>query len=224
MADRAVLEATTRSVIGKKVKNLRRTGRIPATVYGHDVESVSIDVDARAFRHVHTVAGDNQLVDLVLDGARARPVLIHTTQIDPRRHTAMHVEFYQANLREKLTARIPVHLTGEAPASRHGLMVLTTLDTIEMECLPTDLPPNIEIDISELSEVGDAIHVRDLTIDREKCSLKVEEDEVVVHVVAPRVIEEVEEIEAAEVEGEAEVPEGEEPPPQAEAGDQEASE
>ena len=205
MADRAVLEANSRSVIGKKVKNLRRAGRIPATVYGHDVESVSIEVDARAFRHVHHVAGDTQLVDLVLDGKAARPVLIHTTQIDPRRNTAMHVEFYQANLKEKLTARIPVHLEGEAPASRHGLMVLSSLDFIELECLPTDLPPDIQVDISELRDVGDAIHVRDLTLDREKCALKVGEDEVVVHVVAPQVMREEEEAEEAPAaEGETE--------------------
>jgi len=132
MAERTVLEAKSRTVIGKKVKHLRRSGRIPATVYGHDVESVSIDIDARAFRHVHGSAGDTQLIDLVLDGSKPRPVLIHSTQIDPRRHTAMHIEFYQANLLEKLTARIPVHLEGEAPASRHGLMVLSTLDYIEL--------------------------------------------------------------------------------------------
>ena len=204
MADRAVLEANSRTITGKKVKLLRRSGRIPATVYGHDVTSVSIDVDARQFRHVHGVAGDTQLVDLVLDGKKARPVLIHTTQIDPRRNTAMHVEFYQANLNEKLTARIPVHLVGEAPASRHGLMVLSNLDAIEMECLPTDLPPDIQVDVSALAEVGDSIHVRDLEIDREKCALKVGEDDVVVHVVAPQVIQEEEEEVAEAPEGEAE--------------------
>jgi large subunit ribosomal protein L25 len=190
MADRAVLEATTRTLTGKKVKQIRRLGRIPATVYGHKVQSVSIDVDARAFRQIHTSAGDNQLIDLVLDGKHARPVLIHTTQIDPRRNTAMHVEFYQANLKEKLSARIPIILTGEAPAARHGLMVLNSMDSIEMECLPTDLPHDISVDISNLSEVGDAIHVRDLELDREKCALKMAEDEIVVHVVAPQVVRE----------------------------------
>src|SRR5581483_1854853 len=150
--------------------------RIPATVYGHNVKSVTIDVDARQFRHVHHVAGDTQLIDLVLDGHKARPVLIHTTQIDPRRNTAMHVEFFQANLKEKLTARIPIQVVGEAPAARHGLMILHNLETIEMECLPTDLPPDIQVDVSGLSEVGDAIHVRDLDLDRELVSLKVSED------------------------------------------------
>jgi len=100
MADRAVLDANSRTIIGKKVKNLRRQGRIPATVYGHAVTPASIDIDARAFRTVHSKAGDNQLIDLIVDGSAARPVLIHTTQVDPRRNTAIHVEFYQANLSE----------------------------------------------------------------------------------------------------------------------------
>lgn len=184
MADRATLEAKTRTLTGKKVKQMRRTGRIPATVYGHGVESVSIDIDARAFRHIHSSAGDNTLVDLVLDGKGTRPVLIHTTQIDPRRNTAMHVEFYQANLMEKLSANIPIHLLGEAPAVKAGLMVLSNFDTIELECLPTDLPHEIDVDISGLTEIGDAIHVRDLPFDRAKCALKIGDDEVVAHVVS----------------------------------------
>lgn len=210
MASRAVLEAKSRSITGKKVKQIRRGGRIPATVYGHGIQSLSLDIDARSFRHVHTVAGDTQLVDLVVDGKRPRPVLIHTTQIDPRRNTAMHVEFYQANLNEKLTARIPIHMVGEAPAARHGLMILSTLDTVELECLPTDLPATIEADISQLSEVGDSIHVRDLAFDREKCELKVGDDEVVIHVVAPQMRAEDEEeaaaAEAVEGAGEEEAP------------------
>ena len=211
MADRVVLEANSRTILGKKVKNLRRSGRLPATVYGHAVTPASIDVDARQFRNVHSKVGDTQLIDLVLDGANPRPVLIHTTQIDPRRNTAMHVEFYQANLNVKLTARIQIQITGEAPASRQGLMVLSTLDTVEVECLPTDLPAHIEVDISGLEEVGDAIHVRDLQLDRTKCEVKTPDDEVVVHIVAPQARAEEEEaaetLEGAEL-GEAEAESG----------------
>ncbi|SRR5579884_340730 len=210
MADRAVLDARPRTLLGKRVKRLRREGRIPATVYGHDVEPQSIDVDARSFRRVHSQAGDNQLVDLVLDGQRPRPVLIHTTQVDPRRHTAMHVEFYQANLREKLTARIPIHFVGESPAVRHGLMVLHILDGVDVECLPTDLPPHIEVDVSGLEEVGSAIHVRDLQLDRELCSVKIDPDETVVLIAAPQVVREEEEAAEEAPAAAAEAPQGEE--------------
>lgn len=184
MSERAVLEAQSRTVLGKKVKNLRRAGRIPATIYGHGLPSESIDIDGRAFRRVHTSAGDNQLVDLVLNGSDRRPVLIHSTQVDPRRNTAMHVEFYQANLKEKLTANIPIHLVGEAPATRHGMLLLTNLDTIEVECLPDDLPHQVEVDISALEDVGASIHVRDLPLASDKCEVKTPADDVVVHVVA----------------------------------------
>lgn len=204
MADRAVLEASSRQIFGKRVKRLRRQGRIPATVYGHDVRPESIEVDARAFRVVHGSAGDNQLIDLVLDGKRARPVLIHSTQVDPRRNTALHVEFYQANLRQKLTAHIPIHLVGEAPAVRQGLLALSVLDSVELECLPTDLPPFIEVDVSGLEEVGAAIHVGDLRIDEEKCELKTPRDEVIVHIVAPQVRAEEEEEVAPAAEAEEE--------------------
>lgn len=184
MSERTVLEAQSRTVVGKKVKRLRSAGRIPATIYGHKVQSETIDVDARSFRQVHSSAGDNQLIDLVLNGKDRRPVLIHATQIDPRRNKALHIEFYQANLREKLTAHIPIHLVGEAPASRRGLMLLSNLDAIEVECLPDDLPQQLEVDVSSLEDVGAAIHVRDLDLDLAKCELKTPGDEVVIHVVA----------------------------------------
>ena len=103
---------------------------------------------------------------------------------------AIHVEFYQANLKEKLTAHIPINVVGEAPAVREGLMVLTVLDAVELECLPTDLPHDIEVDISGLAAVGDAIHVSDLQIDRSKCELKTDLDEVVVLISAPQAREE----------------------------------
>ncbi len=200
MPDRVALEARSRSLLGKKVKHLRRQGTIPGTVYGHNIPSESIEVDAREFRSVHAAAGDNQLVDLLLEGQRPRPVLIHATQIDPRRNTALHVEFYQANLREKLTARIPIHLIGESPAVKNGLMVLSVLDGIDLECLPTDLPHFLEVDIAQLENVGDAVHVRDLAIDLDKCDVKTDLDEMVVLIAAPQAAPE--EATEAAVEGE----------------------
>jgi large subunit ribosomal protein L25 len=198
MADRITLEAHRRTILGKKVKQMRREGRLPATVYGHEVSPESIEVDARSFRTAYTAAGDNQLIDLLLDGQKPRPVLVHSTQIDPRKNMAIHVEFYQANLKEKLTAHIPINIIGEAPAVREGLMVLTVLDAVELECLPTDLPHDIEVDISGLAAVGDAIHVRDLQVDRSKCELKTDLDEVVVLISAPQAREEEEVAEVTE--------------------------
>ncbi len=203
MADRIKLEARHRTVLGKKVKQIRRMGNLPATVYGHEVVPESIEVDARMFRTAYTAAGDNQLIDLVVDGKRPRPVLVHSTQIDPRRNVAIHVEFYQANLKEKLTAHIPIHVVGEAPALREGLMVLSVLDSVELECLPTDLPHDIEVDVSSLAAVGDAIHVGDLQVDRSKCEIKTDPEEVVVLIAAPQAREEEAVVEEAEEGAEA---------------------
>jgi large subunit ribosomal protein L25 len=203
MADRITLEARKRTVLGKKVKQIRRLGKLPATVYGHEVSPESIEVDSRSFRTAYTAAGDNQLIDLVLEGQRPRPVLVHSTQIDPRKNVAIHVEFYQANLREKLTAHIPIHLVGEAPAVKEGLTVLSVLDSVELECLPTDLPHDIEVDISGLAAVGESIHVGDLQVDRTKCEIKTDPEEVVVLISAPQVQEEEEVAEEAEEGAEA---------------------
>jgi large subunit ribosomal protein L25 len=203
MADRITLEARKRTVLGKKVKQIRRLGKLPATVYGHEVSPESIEVDSRSFRTAYTAAGDNQLIDLVLEGQRPRPVLVHSTQIDPRKNVAIHVEFYQANLREKLTAHIPIHLVGEAPAVKEGLTVLLVLDSVELECLPTDLPHDIEVDISGLAAVGESIHVGDLQVDRTKCEIKTDPEEVVVLISAPQVQEEEEVAEEAEEGAEA---------------------
>lgn len=203
MADRIQLEARKRTVLGKKVKQLRRLGKLPATVYGHEVSPESIEVDARSFRTAYTTAGDNQLIDLVVEGQRPRPVLVHSTQLDPRRNVAIHVEFYQANLSEKLTAHIPIHLIGEAPALKEGLMMLSVLDSVELECLPTDLPHDIEVDVSSLMAMGDSIHVADLQVDRAKCEIKTDPEEVVVLISAPQAREEEEVAEEAEEGAEA---------------------
>jgi large subunit ribosomal protein L25 len=198
MADRTVLEAQSRTVLGKKVKNLRKLGRIPATVYGHKLEAQTIELDARHFRAMYSAAGDAQLFDLVIDKKRAHPVLVQRIQLDPKRNTVLHVEFHQANLREKLIAHVPIHLVGESPVTRLGMMVLSELDSLEVECLPTNIPNSIEIDISQLTEAGSSIHVRDLDVDTSTVTVRSDPDELLVHVAAARGSEEQLEETAAE--------------------------
>jgi large subunit ribosomal protein L25 len=186
MPDRIVLHASPRTIMGKKVKRLRQQGILPATVYGHHVAPQSIQVDGREFRTVYHTAGKAQLVDLIIENQRPRPVLIQNIQIDPRRNVIIHVEFYQTNPREKVTANVPIRVVGEAPAERAGGIVLTVLDTIEVECLPADLPSHIDVDVSGLTEINAAVHVRDLAIDRSRVDVKSDPDEVVVKIEAPQ--------------------------------------
>src|SRR5438105_615838 len=107
MAEHAKLAGQPREMIGKKVRRLRRQGIMPATVYGHGVEPQTIQVDAHELAGVLRHAGRNQLIDLTIGNQTARPVFIKQTTVDSKRNLILHVEFYQANLKEQMTSHIP---------------------------------------------------------------------------------------------------------------------
>lgn len=158
------LHAQKRELVGRKVKSLRSGGQIPATVYGHNVKSVSISVPTEAFTSVFHAAGETGLVELSIDGD-TRPVLIHTVQKHPVKRNILHVEFYQVDLKQKVKTNVPIELTGEAPAATTKTGVLLNLvDEIEVEALPTDLPEKIVVDVSALAEVGQEIKVQDISV------------------------------------------------------------
>jgi large subunit ribosomal protein L25 len=164
MADRVQLKAEKRALLGKKVRRLRRAGILPATVYGHRVAPQSIQVETLAMRDAMRQAGTTQLIDLVIDNQPARPVLVRQTQIDAKRNVVTHVEFFQANLREKIVTHLPVHLVGESPAVKEGGILLAALDHVDIESLPQDVPEGLEVDVSQISEINGAIHVGDLQV------------------------------------------------------------
>src|SRR5947209_6243618 len=148
MAQHTELKAEKRELLGKKVRRLRSAGVLPATVYGHNVTPLSIQVDAREFRTLLRAQGRTQLVDLVIEGERPRPVFIKQTAVDSKRNALLHVEFFQANLREKLTTHLPLHFVGDSQAVRDGGILLTVLDHIDIECLPDDVPAGgIDVDV-----------------------------------------------------------------------------
>lgn len=161
---RHTLTATKREVTGRKVKKLRRAGQIPATVYGRNMKSTSVAVASDAFAKTYEQAGETGLVELSIDG-KVHPTLIHAVQRDPVTDAILHVEFYQVNLKEKVRTHVPLVLSGEAPAvaEKKGVL-LTILDEVEVEALPTDLVDKIEVPVSGLSEVGQEVTVRDLAI------------------------------------------------------------
>jgi len=159
-----ILLATKRDLVGRKVKNLRAKGEIPATVYGKDVKSVSVAVSSDAFAKIFAEAGETGLVELSL-GGETRPVLVHTVQKDPVKGHVLHVEFYQVNLKQKVKTNVPVEFTGEAPAVTGKVGVLLTLiDEVEVEALPTDLPEKILVDVSKLAEIDQEVKVGDIPI------------------------------------------------------------
>jgi large subunit ribosomal protein L25 len=185
MANRVQLKAETRQMLGKKVGRLRRAGILPATVYGHRIEPRSIQINAHEFRAVFRQAGPTQLIDLVIDEGPTRPVLIRQTAIDAKRNVLLHVEFFQANLREKITTHVPVHFVGESPAVADGGTFLPIMTTIDIESLPQDVPAGgIEVDISSITEINGGINAGDLPLPAE-ITLVTPADETVCKVNAP---------------------------------------
>jgi large subunit ribosomal protein L25 len=162
MAKHAQLQAETREMLGKKVRRLRAAGKLPATVYGHNVKPESIQVDAHDMRDVLRTAGRTQLIDLVIDRQQARPVLVKQTSLDAKRNALLHIEFYQVNLQERMSTSVPLHFVGESQAVKDGGILLTVLDHVEVESLPENIPAAIEVDLGSLEEINAAIHVQDL--------------------------------------------------------------
>ncbi|MDP1722323.1 MAG: 50S ribosomal protein L25 [Candidatus Gottesmanbacteria bacterium] len=158
------LSATKRDSLGRKVKKLRKAGELPATVYGKKVKSVSLTVASEAFAKTYGEAGETGLIELSVGGA-VRHVLIHHVQKHPVTGTILHVEFHQVDLKEKVHAKVPIVLTGQSSVvSEKRGVVLSILDGVEVEALPTELVEHIEVDVTALSEVGQEVKVKDLKV------------------------------------------------------------
>ena len=181
------LTANNREITGKAARRLRHEGRLPAVVYGHRTPASNIDLDAHEFDRVFSRAGKTQLIDLVVGDGRANKVLVKEVQISPRRNTPVHVDFHQVSLLEKLQVEVPVVVSGEAQPVKNGEAdVLQILHTLRVECLPTEIPEAIEIDVSGLDHVDAGIRVSDLTLP-DWVTAVVDPEELVVKLAARRV-------------------------------------
>ena len=207
--EKVIIQAEKRTVIGKKVKVLRREGKLPAIIYGHGIDPISIVLDFRSSSRILAKASSSTLVNIELDG-KQYPTLVREKQLDFIRNSIIHVDFLAVSMTEKITANVSVHVEGVAPAvAAFGAVLLTGLSELEVECLATDLPERFTVDTSELTEIGSGIYVRDVaTLDN--VEILTDLDEMIVVAAAPAVEEE-EEVEEEELlEGE-EGEEGEEP-------------
>jgi large subunit ribosomal protein L25 len=205
---RKELVVEVREVLGKRVARLRREGILPANIYGHGLESVSVQVNGEEFEHLMRTSTANEVIDVKVAGERAaRPVVMHRVQRNPLTSGALHVDFYQVSLREKMRAAVPLMVTGQSEAveTYNGVLV-HALDELSIEALPLDIPTHIEVDISVLAELESSVHVRDLVVPGNVTVLN-EPDAVVVKVEAPRIALELEEEAAAAAEEAAEAAE-----------------
>jgi large subunit ribosomal protein L25 len=196
------LQATKRTVQGRHVRKLRREGAVPGVVYGHRTEAEPVALDAAEFRRVYAKAGRTHLIDFVLDGGRPQKVLIKEIQKHPRYEGPIHVDLFRIDLKEKLQIDVPISVVGESPAVKRGDGdLLISLHSLRVECLPSDIPEAVEVDVSGLEEIDDSVRVHELKFP-EGVTLLTGGDEMIVKVQAHRVAEEPV-AEAAEGEGEA---------------------
>ena len=189
--ERPEIYASTRTVSGKKVKALRKSGIIPAHIYGRGVQSQSVQIEASLLRKVMSGVGRNVLLSIRVDNGSPLMALVREVQRNPVSDAVLHADFYAVSLTEKIRTQIPIILVGEAPAAKFlGGVVVKSLDAIEVECLPTDLIPEVQVDIATLEKLEQSIFVRDLSIPQGWDVLS-DAEEMVVKVAAPAAAEEV---------------------------------
>jgi len=205
---RPQLSAEPRAVLGKKVAQLRRDGRVPAVVYGAGRESTAISLDLREFDNLHRHTGRNVVLDLKVAGdAKAQPVLVQTIQEHPVGRQPLHIDLLVVNLEEERTADVPVTTVGESVAvDKLGGVLLHLRDAVQVRAKPDDLPSSLELDISSLETFDAVLHVSDLLLP-EGVTLVTDPAEALARVQPPRVEEEpvvtAEEEEGVAAEGEA---------------------
>jgi large subunit ribosomal protein L25 len=183
--DKVVLKATRRNVTGKQVRALRRSGILPAILYGHNLEPMAISLDAHDAGKVLNRMTASSLVTVEVEG-KEYPALVRERQRNYIKGNLIHVDFQAVSLTEKIRANVGIVLTGVAPAVKDFSAVLvTTLNELEVEAYPQDLPERIVVDISGLKKIGDGIHVRDLVLS-EKVEVLSNPDEMIVLAAAPK--------------------------------------
>jgi large subunit ribosomal protein L25 len=158
------LKATKREESGKQVSALRKKGLIPAVSYGHNVQNKNLTLNLNEFNKVFASAGFSTLVDLEIEGGEMTTVVITDYQRDPVLHNFTHVDFKEVNLKEEMVVDVAIKFIGESPAVKTGCSIITVLDSVEVKCLPADLPHEFIVDLSTLAKAEDHIAIKDLVV------------------------------------------------------------
>jgi len=160
--EKIVLKADKRTRIGKKVKTLRVMGKVPAIIYGGEIETTPISLDTRETTNTLNNVSGSTILTIQLENEEY-PVLVREIQQDYVKGKLLHVDFLAVSLKEKLRTSVSINLIGEAPVlESYSALIVSGLDQVEVECLPQDLPEAIDVDVSHLVELGDAIYVKDI--------------------------------------------------------------
>jgi large subunit ribosomal protein L25 len=163
--DNMALTLKKRTVMGKKVATLRRAGTVPGVVYGHGFKPISVQAGLLPLQKVVKNAGKHHPVQLDIDGTK-RIAMIKELSIDPVKHLLRHIAFHAVKQNEMVTADIPVVLDGEgeSPAERAGLVLLKSVETLQVKAFPGNLPDALVVSTSQLEEAGQHLTVADIII------------------------------------------------------------
>lgn len=216
--DKIVITARTRDIFGKKLASSRKSGDLPAIVYGQEKDNEPVFLNAHEFTRVYSQAGQNTIVELKIDQDKSSNVLIQDVSRHPVTSDITHADLLRINMSQSIRTNVPLSFVGEAPAvyQSEGTL-LTNIEEVEVETLPAKLPSSIEVDISDLDDFEKSIHIKDLVVP-EGVEILVDPDELICKVEPPRSQEEidaldeevVEEIPAEEGEESAEESDGDE--------------
>lgn len=195
------LQAQNRTLTGNQARKLRREGIVPGVVFANGFGSKNVQVTFTEFFQVYREAGKNNVIDLIIDGKKL-PVIVSSLDIHPVKGLPRHIDFLKVNLKQKVTAAVPVVLAGDALGVREqGLVLIQDLEEIEVTALPDKLPNEITVDVTNLKEIGDHYSVGDLTVTGEY-AFATEADHTVVTLVAQSKEEDFETSQETIIEGE----------------------
>jgi large subunit ribosomal protein L25 len=161
-SNRLELQARPRTVTGKRTRHLRRQGLVPGHVFGHG-KSVDVEIDSKALDDVLRHAGLNTLITLRLDD-EARSVMLRSVERNGLRRAILNVDLQEVALDELIKVQVPIVLTGESPAAKAGAVLLRLLDHLTLEVLPANVPHSLHVDVTNLEQIDQTIHVKDLAL------------------------------------------------------------
>src|SRR3989344_8465114 len=186
-----ILSAKIRKDFGRKTKSIKKEDKIPAVVYGPGVKNASIIIDYKDFQNIFKQAGESSLIELKVESEKEkRPVLIHEIQKDPVSGRFIHVDFFQASLKEEVEATVPLVFFGVALAEKDlGGTLVKSITEVEVKALPQNLPHEIKVSIDGLKTFDDHILIKDLILPENVKVLK-KPEEIIASVVEQQKIEE----------------------------------
>jgi len=186
-----LLNARIRDNKKNSIEKIRESGRIPAVVYGHKVKNVLVDIDYKEFQKVLEQAGESSLIELNIEGEKAkRPVLVHELQKDPVADKFIHIDFFQASLKEEVEVEVPLVFEGISPAVKElGGTLVKNISELKIKALPQNLPHEIKVSIDGLKTFEDHILIKDLLLPK-NVKVLLNANEIVASAAAPAKVEE----------------------------------